>query len=147
MENSVEIRIKALSQNEAFARNAIAAFCVGLNPTVDEIDDIKTIVSEAVTNCIVHAYGHAVGDIILRAKLAGNSVHIAVEDFGMGIKNLQEAVKPFYTEKGSDEHSGMGFTIMRSFSDDFAVENKADGGVLIRLTKRFGNSGTVECVG
>ena len=145
MNNYIEIKLPAYSINEAFARNAIASFCVTLNPTIDEIDDIKTIVSEAVTNCIVHAYKHGDGNIILRARLSDDAVHIEVEDFGMGISDLTNAVKPFVTDKAEDERSGMGFTIMRSFSDNFDVKNKADGGVIVKMCKRFGKK-DVEAV-
>lgn len=137
MENKMELRISALSKNEAFTRNVVAAFCVEANPTVDEIDDVKTVVSEAVTNCIVHAYDRKGGDIVVRAWLSGNVLHIEVEDFGKGIRDLDKALQAFYTEKPDEERSGMGFTIMRSFCDEFFVNNKPNGGVLVKMTKRF----------
>ncbi len=137
MKNKMELKIESLSKNEAFARNVVAAFCVDANPTIDEIDDVKTVVSEAVTNCIVHAYGRDRGDIILRAILDDTALHIEVEDFGMGIINIEKATEPFYTDKPDEERSGMGFTIMKSFTDGFSVENKPDGGVLVKMYKRF----------
>ena len=112
MDNRMELILPSYSKNEAFARNVIAAFCVELNPTMDEIDDIKTVVSEAVTNCIVHAYEGICGDIVLRAEIDGRTLHIEVEDHGVGIENLEEAMKPYFTDKPDQERSGMGFTIM-----------------------------------
>lgn len=137
MKNEMELTISALSCNEAFARNVIAAFCVGANPTVDEVDDVKTVVSEAVTNCIVHAYSHKEGKIVLRALIEANALHIEVEDFGVGISDIDRAIEPFYTDKPEEERSGMGFTIMKSFTDDFLVENKRTGGVIVRMKKVF----------
>lgn len=136
MENKIELTLPALSKNEALARNIVAAFCVELNPTIDEVDDVKTAVSEAVTNCIVHAY-EGKGDIVLRADIDGNTLHIEVEDFGVGIKDIDKAMQPFYTEKPDEERSGMGFTIMKSFMDELIVVNKEKGGVLLRMSKSF----------
>ncbi len=137
MKNEMELIISALSENEAFARNVIAAFCVGINPTIDEIDDVKTVVSEAVTNCIVHAYKNENGKIILRASILDHTLKIEVEDFGVGIENIDKAIEPFYTDKPDDERSGMGFTVMKAFTDEFSVENKETGGVIIKMTKKF----------
>ena len=136
MDNSIEIKIPAVSKNESLARNIIAGFCVELNPTIDEIDDVKTSVSEAVTNCIVHAYEEK-GDIVIRANISGNTLHIEVEDFGMGINDIEQAMQPFYTGKPEAERSGMGFTIMKSFMDELIVINKENGGVLLRMSKSF----------
>lgn len=137
MENKIELRLPALSKNESLARNVIAAFCVELNPTVDELDDVKTAVSEAVTNCIVHAYRENEGEIILRGMLDGRAIHIEVEDFGMGIEDIEQAMKPFYSNKSDEERSGMGFTIMKTFMDELYVESKVSGGVLLRMSKSF----------
>lgn len=124
MDNYMELRLPAESKNEAFARNVIAAFCVELNPTVDEIDDVKTVVSEAVTNCIVHAYADKKGEIILRAAIDGRILHMEIEDSGVGIKNIDEARQPYYTSKPDEERSGMGFTIMESFMDGMEIISK-----------------------
>lgn len=137
MDNRMELRLPALSKNEALARNVVAAFCVELNPTVDEIDDVKTAVSEAVTNCIVHAYNGDGGDVVLRTDLIDGVLHIEVEDFGMGIEDVEQAMQPFYTDKPDAERSGMGFTIMKTFMDELKVESKSSGGVLLRMSKRF----------
>ena len=133
----MELRLPAESKNEAFARNVIAAFCVELNPTVDEIDDVKTVVSEAVTNCIVHAYADKKGEIILRAAIDGRILHMEIEDSGVGIKNIDEARQPYYTSKPDEERSGMGFTIMESFMDGMEIISKPEGGVTVKLTKDF----------
>ncbi|MFR1565015.1 MAG: anti-sigma F factor [Christensenellales bacterium] len=137
MDNYMELRLPAESKNEAFARNVIAAFCVELNPTVDEIDDVKTVVSEAVTNCIVHAYADKKGEIILRAAIDGRILHMEIEDSGVGIKNIDEARQPYYTSKPDEERSGMGFTIMESFMDGMEIISKPEGGVTVKLTKDF----------
>ncbi len=137
MDNYMEMKLPAISRNEAFARNVIAAFCVELNPTVDEIDDIKTVVSEAVTNCIVHAYADKEGEITLRAKIDGQSLHIEVEDSGVGIADIEKARQPYYTDKPEEERSGMGFTIMESFMDEMEIVKNTAGGVTVKLTKNF----------
>ena len=139
MENYMELKLPAESKNEAFARNVIAAFCVELNPTVDEIDDVKTVVSEAVTNCIVHAYGYKGGEIKLRASIEGKTSHIEVEDNGVGIKDIAKARQPFFTSKPDEERSGMGFTIMESFMDELEVVTNASGGVTVKMNKNFSN--------
>lgn len=140
MDNRLELILPSYSKNEAFARNVIAAFCVELNPTMDEIDDIKTVVSEAVTNCIVHAYEGICGDIVLRAEIDGRTLHIEVEDHGVGIENLEEAMKPYFTDKPDQERSGMGFTIMESFTDEMRVLKTPGGGVTVKMSKTFGEN-------
>ncbi|MBQ7224494.1 MAG: anti-sigma F factor [Clostridia bacterium] len=137
MENYIEIKLPAISKNEALARNAIALFCVELNPTVDELDDVKTAVSEAVTNCIVHAYGQEQGEIILRANVCEQALHIEIEDFGVGIEDVESAMKPFFTTKPEDERSGMGFTIMGAFMDNLLVKRNESGGTVVIMDKKF----------
>ncbi len=133
----MEVCFKALSVNEGFARVCVASFCVQLNPSVDEITDIKTAVSEAVTNCVVHAYPTAVkGDVILRCELEDNMITISVMDKGVGIKDVQKAREPFYTTKPSAERSGMGFTVMESFMDDVQVESNSFG-TCVKMTKKL----------
>lgn len=135
--NFMEVSFKALSVNEGFARVCVAAFCVQLNPSVDEITDIKTAVSEAVTNCVVHAYPTAVkGDVILRCELEDDLVTITVVDKGVGIKDVEKAREPFYTSKPSAERSGMGFTVMESFMDDVQVISNSFG-TRVRMTKKI----------
>ena len=135
--NFMEVSFKALSVNEGFARVCVAAFCIQLNPSIDEITDIKTAVSEAVTNCVVHAYPTAVkGDVILRCELEDDLVTITVVDKGVGIKDEEKAREPFYTSKPSAERSGMGFTVMESFMDDVQVISNSFG-TRVRMTKKI----------
>jgi len=142
--NQMELKIKALSINESFARATVAGFCLQLNPSVDELTDIKTAVSEAVTNCIVHAYPKSYKtdnlDIVIKAKIIDDeTIEIEINDFGVGIKNLEEAKKPFYTTKPDQERSGMGFTVMESFMDSVEVTNLLSGGLKVVLTKKINN--------
>ena len=140
--NQMELKIKALSINESFARATVAGFCLQLNPSIDELTDIKTAVSEAVTNCIVHAYPNTNNnealDIVIKATITNDSIiNIEINDFGVGIKNLEEAKKPFYTTKPDQERSGMGFTVMESFMDYVEVSNLPTGGLKVLLTKKI----------
>lgn len=138
----MEVSFKALSVNEGFARVCVASFCVQLNPSVDEITDIKTAVSEAVTNCVVHAYPTSVkGDVILRCELEDDMVTITVSDKGVGIKDVVKAREPFYTSKPLAERSGMGFTVMESFMDDVQVFSNSFG-TCVKMTKKLA---TVSC--
>lgn len=133
--NFMEVTFKAISANESFARVCVAAFCVGLNPSLDEIGDIKTAVSEAVTNCIVHAYPKHSGLVTLRCELDGNQVKIIVKDNGIGIKDIARAREPFFTTKPSEERSGMGFAVMESFMDSVEVESQ--NGLTVTMTKKI----------
>lgn len=138
--NKMEIRFRALSINESFARASVAGFCLQLNPSLDELTDIKTAVSEAVTNSVVHAYsGLPAGDIAITVTLFENSVRIEVKDFGVGIENFSLAKQPFFTTKPDQERSGMGFTVMESFMDSLSLENNKEGGLKVTLSKKFGN--------
>ncbi|MBQ9793028.1 MAG: anti-sigma F factor [Clostridia bacterium] len=136
--NQMELKIKALSVNESFVRATLSGFCLQLNPTIDELTDVKTAVSEAVTNSIVHAYPQGeVGDILIKATLYKDTIQIEILDFGIGINNLEEAKKPFYTTKPNQERSGMGFTVMESFMDTVEVSNNETGGLRVLLIKKF----------
>ena len=135
--NQVEIKVKALSVNESFIRASVAGFCLQLNPSIDELTDIKTAVSEAVTNSIVHAYPNKDGEILIKVILFNDSVKIEVLDFGIGIENVEEAKKPFYTTKPNQERSGMGFTVMESFMDEVSVENTVNSGLKVTLLKKI----------
>lgn len=135
--NFMEVTFKALSVNEGFARVCVASFCVQLNPSVDEITDIKTAVSEAVTNCVVHAYPNInKGDVTLRCELEGNEIRITVKDSGVGIKDIEKAREPFYTSKPSEERSGMGFTVMESFMDNVEVSSNSFG-TTVKMIKKI----------
>lgn len=136
--NQMEITFKALSINEGFARACVAAFCVQSNPSLDELTDIKTAVSEAVTNSVVHAYPKKVGDITIKVLLKDdNSVSISVIDYGIGIKDFKKATEPFFTTKPEQERSGMGFTVMESFMDNVVLEKNENGGLIVTMDKKF----------
>ncbi len=136
--NEMTIKFKALSINESFARSTVAAFCVQLNPTIDEINDIKTAVSEAVTNCVVHAYPKKDGDITINVKITPTSAIISVEDNGVGIANFEKARQPFFTTKPEEERSGMGFTVMETFMDKVTLlKNENNKGVIVQMEKKF----------
>ena len=135
--NFMEVTFKAMSVNEGFARVCVASFCVQLNPSVDEITDIKTAVSEAVTNCVVHAYPTSVkGDVILRCELEGDLVTITVSDKGVGIRDVTKEREHINTSKPSSESSGMGFTVMESFMDDVQVVSNSFG-TSVKMTKKI----------
>ena len=137
MDNFMNLTIAAKSCNESFARSAVAAFAAPLNPTVDDISDIKTAVSEAVTNCIVHAYSKDENGIInIQAKLIGNTIHIAISDEGVGIEDISKARQPFFTTKGGDdERSGLGFTVMETFMSSLTVTPNDKKGIVVKMTK------------
>ena len=133
--NKMTLTFTACSENESFARNAVACFALNLNPNLAEISDIKTAVSEAVTNSIVHGYPNGVGEITIEAVVENNSLHIKIIDKGVGIENLEQALEPFFTTKEGEERSGMGFMIMESFMDKVLVESKPGEGTCVRMTK------------
>ena len=137
MNNKMTVIFDADTENEAFARNTVAAFCVSLDPTVDQINDIKTAVSEAVTNCIVHAYParDRTEQIRIDTLIDDTSVHIVISDTGVGIEDIAAAKQPFFTTKPMEERSGMGFTVMESFMDELAVERNTPTGTVIKMSK------------
>lgn len=137
MNNQIEIKFKSLPENEAFARTCVSAFSLQFNPTLDEIGDIKTAVSEAVTNCVVHAYPNKVGEIIMILSRDNNKLHISIQDCGVGIQNIEEALTPFYTTKPDEERSGMGFTVMDSFMDSLVVKHNGTKGLIVEMTKQI----------
>jgi len=138
MKNFMEVKFKALSVNEGFARVCVASFCLQLNPTVDQLSDIKTAVSEAVTNCVVHAYPKTKpGDITLRCEIDGGDITIKISDEGVGIKDINQARQPFFTTRAGDERSGMGFTVMEGFMDKVEVCKNQGKGTTVTLTKRI----------
>lgn len=136
-DNEMTISFKAISQNEAFARVSVAAFCVQLNPTVSEITDIKTAVSEAVTNAIIHGYEDAEGEVSLNCKILDRQVFIEISDKGKGIENIEKAMEPLYTSKPEMERSGMGFTVMETFMDEMDVSSEIGIGTTIRMSKKL----------
>jgi len=140
--NEMTMTVKSLSINESFVRSSVAAFCLSMNPTIDEITEIKTAVSEAVTNSVVHAYPDKVGDIVIKVKLAEKDVFISVTDYGVGIDNLEKAIEPFFTTKPYQERSGMGFTVIESFMDSFKLERNKTAGVTVSMTKHISSQNT-----
>lgn len=137
MNNSMKLEIPSLSQNESFARVVVAAFAAQLDPTVEELSDIKTAVSEAVTNSIIHGYEQKEGTIYIECKIEKNTIEICIEDKGKGIKDIDEAMQPLYTSKPELERSGMGFTVMEEFMDTIKVDSEVECGTRIVMTKTF----------
>ena len=136
-ENYVTVEFLSRSSNEGFARVAAAGFAAQLDPTFDDLGDIKTAVSEAVTNAIVHAYPDKLGKIVLKLKiLEGNVLEITVRDWGKGIEDIQQAREPLFTT-GGEERSGMGFTIMESFMDRVNIRSAANKGTSVVMRKRI----------
>ena len=137
-DNEMSLEILSKSNNEAFARVAVAAFVTSLDPTIEEIADIKTAVSEAVTNCIIHGYeGNSLGVIKIKCMIDGRKVIIEISDTGKGIENIEIAKEPLYTTKADLERSGMGFTIMESFMDELKVESILGLGTKITMVKNI----------
>ncbi len=137
MENNIILKFDSKSENEQLARTCISAIMLPINPSVSELGDVKTAVSEAVTNAIVHGYPDSVGTVTLEANLTRERIHIIVRDEGVGIENTKEALEPFYTTKAEQERAGMGFTIMKTFMDEFRVESQTNKGTSVYLTKKF----------
>jgi len=136
-ENYMILEFPSKSSNEGFARSAVACFAAQMDPTMEELGDIRTAVSEAVTNCIVHAYPNGIGLIAIRCRiLKDNTLDIVIKDKGIGIKNLEEARRPMYTT-GGDDRSGMGFTIMESFMTTFSVTSIPGKGTTVHMRRKL----------
>lgn len=161
MKNEMEIIFDAVSDNEAFARVAVAAFVTHLNPTVEELADIKTAVSEAVTNSIIHGYENLYGygrpgrcpadlreihpgKVRIQCSLETDMLHIRVIDQGKGIEDVEKAMEPLYTSKPQLERSGMGFSFMEAFMDDLEVESSPGKGTVVSMKKKLGTGGWIE---
>ncbi len=153
--NEMELSFDAISDNEAFARVAVAAFVARLDPTMEELSDIKTAVSEAVTNAIIHGYGNIYGYVRAGGKrppdaeihpgkvsvyclLEKDLLHIRISDQGVGIENIEQAMEPLFTTRPELERSGMGFAFMEAFMDDLEVESRPGQGTTVRMTKKMG---------
>ena len=137
LKNSMRVEFPAISENERFARGVAAAFVIGLDPTLDEISEIKTAVSEAVTNAIIHGYDKKDGKVVLEGIIYEDCVEFTVSDEGVGISDIRRARKPLYTGKPEDERSGMGFTIMETFMDSVDVESEVGRGTRVIMTKNI----------
>ena len=141
--NEMQITFLSLAENESFARVDIAAFAVQMSPTVSEIADIKTAVSEAVTNAIVHGYEGCTGQVVMRARMDDRWLTVEIQDEGKGIANVEQAMEPFYTSHPEQERSGMGFAVMQTFMDDLQVESAPGKGTTVRMRKRIHAGGSL----
>lgn len=137
MDNEMTLIIKSKSQNEAFARVAVSAFAAQLDPTIADLTDIKTAVSEAVTNSIIHGYENGEGEITIYCGLQDKEIYIEITDNGNGISDIQQAMTPLYTSKPELERSGMGFTVMETFMDSLKVTSEEGRGTTIAMTKKI----------
>ncbi len=138
-ENKMKLEFLSKSSNEAFARITVASFASQLDPSIEEISDIKTAVSEAVTNCIIHGYEDKVGIIKIECTLFSNSIYIEITDNGKGIEDIEKAKEPLYTTKPELERSGMGFTIMENFMDELKIESVKGVGTKVTMKKVINN--------
>ena len=133
--NAMSLEFDSKSENESFARIVVAAFAAQLNPTIEEIADIKTAVSEAVTNSIIHGYDGREGKIVLTCAIEGSKITVSVMDKGRGIEDIKQAMEPLYTTKPEMERSGMGFAFMEAFMDDLEVISAPEEGTTVTMTK------------
>ncbi len=134
--NEMKLSFPSKSCNEAFARAAVTAFVMNLDPTVEELSDLKTAVSEAVTNCIVHGYRHGSGTIFITAKITeANKVTVKIRDKGCGIEDVNQAMQPLFTTAPEEERAGLGFAVMQSFCDSVKVSSKPQKGTTVTLEK------------
>ncbi|MDE5990300.1 MAG: anti-sigma F factor [Clostridia bacterium] len=138
MMNKFSMKLLAKTGNESFARSSVSAFCLELNPSIEEVNDIKTAVSEAVTNCIVHAYGGKEDKYIgISVSLENQKAEIIIEDEGCGISDIDKAVQPFFTTKPEQERSGMGFTLIQTFMDKVEIFSQKDKGTRVVMQKEI----------
>jgi len=142
--NYMKLEFSSKSTNESFARVAVAAFASQLDPTIEEISDIKTAVSEAVTNAVIHGYENGEGIVTIEAIIEGNEIQIIIKDSGRGIHDLKTAMEPFYTSKPELERSGMGFTVMETFMDGLEVTSEVGKGTVVKMNKKFESFSTGE---
>ena len=134
----MRLEFESRSENEKFARMVVAAFMLKCNPTVEELEDVKTAVSEAVTNAVIHGYSDEIGIIYIEARIEGEELIISVRDEGKGILDVEKAMEPMYTTDTTGERSGMGFSFMEAFMDEVEVESKVGCGTCVTMKKRIG---------
>lgn len=134
------LTMESVSENESFARTVVAAYITRLDPTLDELADVKTAVSEAVTNSIIHGYNGKKGEITMECEIEGKVVKIVIRDNGIGISDIEKAMEPLYTTKPEWERSGMGFSFMEAFMDTLEVESEAGKGTVVKMQKEIGKS-------
>jgi len=137
-QNTMRLEFPARSENEGFARVAVGAFAARMDPTIEQLADIRTAVSEAVTNAIVHAYGRGMpGTVVLQASALADRFEVTVQDNGRGIEDVPQAMEPFFTTQPEAERSGMGFTVMQSFMDEVEVRSSPGQGTCVRMVKNI----------
>ena len=141
MDNSNEMTIifDSRPENEGLARVAAAAFCTQLNPTLEEVSDLKTAVSEAVTNCIIHGYQGEIHKIRMKCTRKERTIYLDIEDDGIGIEDVEKAMEPLYTTRADQDRSGMGFTFMEAFMDEVKVTSQVGKGTCVHMSKKIGN--------
>lgn len=137
MSDKMRLEFDSKSSNESFARVTVASFAVRLDPTLEELSDIKTAVSEAVTNCVVHGYGSEEGKIVIECYIEENEITIMVEDYGVGIDDITQAMEPLFTTKPAEDRAGMGFSFMEIFMDDLRVESEPNKGTKVTMKKKI----------
>lgn len=142
--NWMEMQFESLSENESLARLAVASFVTPLNPTLEELADLKTAVSEAVTNAIIHGYEERPGTIILRCRLYHDLLEVEIEDKGRGIHNIEQAMEPLFTTKAEEDRSGMGFSFMEAFMDDLEVISACQQGTIVKMKKKLGTKSWLD---
>ncbi len=138
MRQEMKLEFDSIPSNESFARVVVAAFLTRLNPTMEEVADIKTAISEAVTNAIIHGYQNEIHKILIEAAVEGDTLEVSVQDFGVGIADVKKAMEPLYTTRGDLERSGMGFVFMEAFMDTVYVESKLGEGTRVTMQKKIG---------
>ena len=136
-DNEMRLDFLSLSENESFARSCAAAFCTQLNPTIEELSDVRTAISEAVTNAIIHGYENRSGMVHLRCTLEGDLFTATVRDDGVGIRDIEQARQPFFTKRPELERSGMGFTVMEAFMEEVVIESVPGQGTSVTMKKRI----------
>lgn len=137
VDNEMRLDFLSLSENESFARSCAAAFCTQLNPTIEELSDVRTAISEAVTNAIIHGYENRSGMVHLRCTLEGDLFTATVRDDGVGIRDIEQARQPFFTTRPELERSGMGFTVMEAFMEEVVIESVPGQGTSVTMKKRI----------
>ena len=137
--NEMTIIFDSRPENEGLARVAAAAFCTQLNPTLEEVADLKTAVSEAVTNCIIHGYQGEVHKIRMKCVRKERTIYLDIEDDGIGIENVEKAMEPLYTTRADQDRSGMGFSFMEAFMDEVKVTSQVGKGTCVHMSKKIGN--------
>ena len=140
MNNRMFLKIKAIPENVGFIRNVVASFAVPVDPSLETISDIKTAISEAVTNAVVHGYKNREGDVSVDAEIIDTKLYIKISDTGVGIDNVEKAMEDFFTTEKEDERSGLGFTIMKTYMDTLKVESKIGAGTAVFMTKELSHA-------